>query len=83
MGKRRFNIERTQAGLQFVIPGTEKPAAPPRATYASDGSQLVIPGAEQVNGRTLLDRIANKPRRPRVGQSSLAGTPLFRGARSK
>ena len=83
MGKRRFNTERTQAGLQFVIPGTERPAEPPKRKYARDGSQLVIPGAEQVNTRTLLDRIASKPLRPRAGQSGPAGTPLFRGARSR
>ena len=43
----RFNVERTAAGQQFVIPGTEKPRAAPRIKYAREGSQLVIPGAEQ------------------------------------
>lgn len=35
----RFNVERTAAGQQFVIPGTEKPRAAPRIKYAKEGSQ--------------------------------------------
>jgi len=83
MGKEKFNVERTQAGLQFVIPGTEKPKPLPRIEYANDGSQLVIPGAERISGTALLTRLLQKPRRPRVGQRSLAGTTLFRSVRPK
>ena len=79
----RFSVERTAAGQQFVIPGTEKPRAPPRIKYAREGSQLVIPGAEQVSNQTLLARIMGKPFRPRVGQRGLAGTSLFGNARPK
>lgn len=77
MGKQPFNVERTTAGMQFVIPGTEKPVQPTRVKYAADGAQLVIPGAERLDGRALLNWIANKPLRPRAGQRGLAGTPLF------
>lgn len=77
MGRQPFNVERTAAGMQFVIPGTEKPAKSPRVEYTADGGQLVIPGAERIGGKALLDRIAQKPLRPRVGQRAAAGTPLF------
>lgn len=83
MSKREFNVERTKAGLQLVIPGTEKPVVPPPVKYAHEGDQLVIPGAEQVSEKALLDRIADKPLRPRAGQRSLAGTPLFGKSRPR
>lgn len=83
MAKQRFNVEHTNAGLQFVIPGTEKPVAAPRIRYASDGSQLVIPGAERMSRKDLLTRILHKPLRPRVMQRSLAGTTLFGAVRSR
>jgi len=54
----------------------------PRIKYASDGSQFVIPGAEQVSAKILLKRFMEKPLRARVGQRSLAATPLFGAARS-
>jgi hypothetical protein len=75
----RFNVERTPAGQQFVIPGTEKPVLAPRRKYAKDGSQLVIPGAEQLSPKMLAARLINRPLRPRVGQRSLLGTTLFGG----
>jgi hypothetical protein len=78
MGKDQFNFERTQAGLQFVIPGTEKPKAAPRVKYPQDGDQLVIPGAENITQSALLARLQEKPITPRLGQKSLAGTPLFK-----
>ena len=48
MAKQRFNVERTGAGHQFVIPGTEKPislAGKPRrrgdyGEYRQDESRL-------------------------------------------
>ena len=83
MVEERFNVERTGAGHQFVIPGTEKPIPGPKIGYASDGSQLVIPGAEQISGKALLNRLMQKPFRPRVGQRSLSGTSLFCGSRPK
>jgi hypothetical protein len=83
MVEQRFNVERTKAGQQFVIPGTEKPIPKPRKKYASDGSQLVIPGAEQISEKALLKRLMRKPFRPRVGQRSLSGTSLFGNARPK
>jgi hypothetical protein len=83
MVKQRFNVERTGAGHQFVIPGAEKPTPVPRIKYATDGSQLVIPGAERIGGKVLLNRLMRKPFRPRVGQRDLSGTSLFGCARSK
>jgi len=83
MVQQRFNVERTQAGEQFVIPGTEKPTPVPRTKYPSDGSQLVIPGAEQISQKSLLKRLMRKPFRPRVGQRGLAGTSLFGNTRPK
>ena len=83
MVRHRFNAERTPAGVQLVIPGTEKPTPAPKARYAKDGSQLVIPGAEQVSPKTLLTRLFAKPLRPRVGQRGVAGTSLFGKGRPK
>ena len=83
MVKQHYNLELTQAGHQFVIPGTEKPIPRPRVRYADDDGQFVIPGAEQVKGKILLARLMKKPLRPRVGQRSLAGVPLFAYSRQK
>lgn len=73
-----FQFEKTAAGLQFVIPGTEKPKAVQRVKYSFDNQQAVIPGAEQISQKRLLDRLQAKPVTPRVGQKSLAGVPLFK-----
>ena len=83
MRRSRFNVERTPARLQFVIPGTEKPVPAPRTRYLSDGRQLVIPGAERISAKVLLNRILQEPMRSRVGQRSLAGTALFGYRRPK
>jgi hypothetical protein len=83
MVKQHFNVEHTGAGQQFVIPGTEKPTPVPRTKYATDGSQLVIPGAERISGKALLNRLMRKPFRPRVGQRDISGTSLFGRARLK
>ncbi len=63
-----------------MIPGTERPARarpPKRPAYAAEGDQLVIPGAEPIGTRALLERLAARPIRPSRGQKSLAGTALF------
>ena len=83
MVEHRFNVERTRAGQQFVIPGTEKPTPVPRTKYPSDGSQLVFPGAERISQKSLLHRLMRKPFRPRLGQRGLSGTSLFGNARPK
>jgi hypothetical protein len=82
MVRQRFGVEHTRAGFQYVIPGTEKPVLAPRIKYATEGSQFVIPGAEQVSAKILLNRFMEKPLRARVGQRSLAATPLFGGTRA-
>jgi hypothetical protein len=80
MTRSSFTAERTAAGLQYVIPGTERPAPPKRPArpvYGSEGDQLVIPGAEPIGTRALLERRAARPLRPARAQKSLAGTALF------
>ena len=82
MAKDMFEVEKTSAGLQFVIPGTEKPKAVPKITYQFEGPQAVIPGAEQISQMRLITRLKEKPITPRVGQKSLVGSPLFGRSRA-
>jgi len=82
MAKDMFEVEKTSAGLQFVIPGTEEPKAAPKITYQFEGPQAVIPGAEQISQKRLITRLKEKPITPRVGQKSLAGSPLFGRSRA-
>jgi len=72
-----FNIEQTAIGIQYVIPGTERPVKPKRRTYKADGDQLVIPGAERISTSEHLSRLAKKPLVARRGQIGLRGTGLF------
>ena len=44
-----FNLEKTNIGMQYVIPVTEQPVRANRRVYKSDGNQLVIPGAERIS----------------------------------
>ena len=83
MADNQFNVELTLAGQQFVIPGTEKPTPVPRKRYAKEGSQLVIPGAEQISPKALVNRLMQKPIRPRVGQRALTSTALSGAANEK
>ncbi len=78
MARDKFELEKTTAGLQFVIPGTEKPKAVPKVKYSFDNQQAVIPGAEQISQKRLLDRLQDKPITPRIGQKSPEGVPLFK-----
>ena len=75
--KQEFKVERTRAGLQFVIPGTEMAAQRPKINYSSEEGQFVLPGTERLSIRTLFDLMGDRPIRPRVAQRSLAGTALF------
>ena len=74
-----FNLEKTNIGMQYVIPGTERPVKPKRRIYKLDGAQLVIPGAEQISTAEHLSRLAEKPLMARRGQVGLRGTELFGG----
>jgi hypothetical protein len=76
-----FNIEKTKIGLQYVIPGTERPVKPKRRTYKTDGDQLVIPGAERISTAEHLSRLADKPLMARRGQVELQGVGLFSGTK--
>ncbi|MBM3558154.1 MAG: hypothetical protein FJX47_21650 [Alphaproteobacteria bacterium] len=86
MSRERFTVEKTKAGFQFVIPGTERPDPPPRIRYAVDREngrdQFVLPGAERIGAGALATRLMALPLRPRRGQKSLVGTALFGRARS-
>ena len=79
--RRKYQVEKTSVGLQFVIPGTERvmPAAVPMRQYATEGVQFVIPGAEQISTGELLTRKMSSPMMPRTHQRGLAGTALFGG----
>jgi hypothetical protein len=79
----KYSVERTAAGFQFVIPGTDidKPRLtnkPKAKQYGQDGEQFVIPGAAKITAKELYERLALKPITPRRGQRSLEGTPLFK-----
>ncbi len=72
-----FNIEKTNTGMQCVIPGTERPIKLKRRTYKSDGNQFVIPGAERISTTEHLSRLAEKPLAAMRVQIGLRGTRLF------
>jgi hypothetical protein len=72
-----FNIEKTNIGIQYVIPGTERPIKPKQRAYKSDGNQFVIPGAERISTTEHLSRLAEKPLASRRGQIGLRGLGLF------
>ena len=73
-------VEKTRAGWQFVIPGCEAAAGsrPDAPEYSQDGRQFVMPGAEKLSDRDLLQRAADAPIRPRRGQRPLPASGLFR-----
>ncbi len=81
MTRELFAVERTEAGFQFVIPGTERTAPRPVKRFAvdrdGDGDQFVLPGAERIGMGALVARLAAKPIRSRRGQKSVFGTALF------
>ena len=83
MADNQFNFELTLAGQQFVIPGTEKPTPVPRKRYAKEGNQLVIAGAEKISPKALVNRLMQKPIRPRVRQRTLTSTALFGASNEK
>ena len=77
--RRKYKVEKTNVGLQYVIPGAERvvPVAAPAIEYATEGAQFVIPGAEQISTRELVSRMMAQPISPRSRQRGLAGTALF------
>jgi hypothetical protein len=72
-----FNVEKTNIGMQYVIPGTEQPVKAKRRAYKADGNQLVIPGAERISTAEHLSRLAEKPMVARRRQVELQGVGLF------
>ena len=72
-----FKLEKTKIGMQYVIPGTERPAKTKRCEYSSENDQLVIPGAERISTADHLARLAEQPITPRRCQVGLQGTGLF------
>jgi hypothetical protein len=75
-----FNIEKTNIGMQYVIPGTERPVKPNHHTFKTDGNQFVIPGVERISTTEYLSWLAEKPLAARRGQIGLRGTGLFRNS---
>ena len=71
-------IERTAAGLQYVIPGAERRVPAKRKEFSRDGDQFVLPGAERISMRDLLARRMAMPVVARRGQRAITSTPLFR-----
>ena len=72
-----FNLEKTNIGMQYVIPGTERPVKAKQRTYTTEENQFVIPGAERISTTEHLSRLAEKPLVARRGQVGLRGTGLF------
>ena len=72
-----FNIEKTNIGIQYVIPGTERPIKSKQRAYKFDGNQFVILGAERISTTEHLSRLADKPLASRRGQIGLRGLGLF------
>lgn len=70
-------VERTKAGLQFVLPGAERRTAPRSVYSAEPTGQLLVPGVEPVTDRDRLALLAAMPLRPRKGQRPLPATGLF------
>ena len=79
-----FTYENTNAGQQYVIPGTERAVKPKRRTFNTErtpgGEQFIIPGTEPISTKEYLARLAEKPLRPRRGQIGLRGAGLFAAA---
>ena len=70
-------IEKTPAGLQYVMPGTERVRQPRHRVPKIEGDQYIIQGAERISTAEYVARLINKPLRPRRGQVGLHGTSLF------
>jgi hypothetical protein len=70
-------IEKTAAGLQYVMPGTERVRQPRHRVSKTEGDQYIIQGAERISTAEYVARLINKPLRPRRGQVGLHGTSLF------
>ncbi|MDA1091442.1 MAG: hypothetical protein O3A85_14170 [Proteobacteria bacterium] len=76
-----FTIEKTAAGQQYVIPGTERILKLKRRRYKTEttpgGDQFLIPGTEPISTKEYLARLAERPLRSRRGQIGLRGAGLF------
>jgi len=81
MGSSKLNLEKTAAGMQYVIPGTERITKLAKPSYPSEhtpsGDQLVIPGAERISTKEYVARLVTRPLEPRRRQVGLQGTALF------
>jgi|ETNmetMinimDraft_11_1059920.scaffolds.fasta_scaffold129580_1 hypothetical protein len=76
-----FTSERTAAGQQYVIPGTERTVKPRPRRFKIErtpgGDQFVIPGTEPISTKEYLMRLAERPLTPRRGQISMRGAGLY------
>jgi hypothetical protein len=70
-------IERTQAGLQMVIPGCEQRTLPRSITRVDSSGQCLLSFYRPPTLRERLARRASKPLRPGKGQKALPKSGLF------
>ena len=79
-----FTYENTNAGQQYVIPGTELTVKPKRRIFKTEttsaGDQFLIPETEPISTKDYLARLAERPMTPRRGQIGLRGAGLFAAA---
>ena len=76
-GKSVVTTERTNAGLQYVLPGAERRTAPRSVCSMDSTGQLLMPGYEPTSEQELLSHRAGLPLAPRRGQKPVEYTPLF------
>lgn len=76
-----FAMEKTAAGQQYLIPGTERIVKPKRRGFKTEatpaGDQYLIPGTEPISTKEYLARLADRPLTPRRAQIGLRGAGLF------
>ena len=71
------DVERTQAGLQMVIPGCERRTLPRSTTRVDDAGQGLLHFYKPPSLRERLESCADAPLRPSKGQKPLPKGALF------
>lgn len=76
-----FTIEKTAAGQQYVIPGTERILKLKPRKFKTEttpaGEQFLFPGTEPISTKEYMARLVERPLTPRRGQVGLRGSGLF------
>jgi hypothetical protein len=73
------DVERTQAGLQMVIPGCEKRTLPRSTSRVDTSGQGLLGFYQPPSLRELLANRADAPLRPSKGQKAPPNDGLFGG----